>query len=267
MHKVGLTTQTRIRMLLQVDSHAANRTTEMDWFADARLCCVGPAEDNIFFKGTLARTRVVKEQPELPPTKDLLYLTGLEAGEDLTTEGRAKDLLFKYAQRGPKVTEVMLAALLDKVPLKRTDETFLVDVLPHVGDRLLATYSYSKSVPAEGHGEFKAVPVQVSNPSFPHYFQKAPKFSLARLSGIMAKDWLDEVITLKDLVQKDASSQPMEVPVKPIKVAPQPSEEMLKAVPGVWLAFKGLQSLPLKVLALQSGKAIIPNERLQAPAM
>lgn len=200
----------------------------------------------------------------MPLVKDLVYVTTMDADQDLTTEGRAKDQAFKYAQRGPVVSEVMLSALLDKVPLSPHGTMVVVDLLPHVGDRALATYNYSKSVAAEGRGGFKHVVVTLENSSFPPAFKRSAKYAIQRVKNAIFKDWLSGAITLHEPRRQVDGSTAL-VPVRPVTQIPSPTEEQLKKVPGTLLAYKGLHSLPLTVCMVTGGKAVIKEERLQAP--
>ena len=145
---------------MQVDPTMANHSSDLHWFADARLCCTGQASENVFFKGSLACTRVIKEQPTMPLVQDLVHIT---TDQYFTKEEPAKDQAFEKAQRGPGVSQVMLSSLLDGVPLSPQSTAVVVDPLPHEGDRILATYS----VAAEGRGTFKHVVVMLDNSRAP----------------------------------------------------------------------------------------------------
>ena len=80
----GLKTQIRVRMFFDMHASVANKTSEMDWWADGRILSSSDSiGENFWLKHSeLARIRRVREAPTLPHTKDpasdMLRCTGCE---------------------------------------------------------------------------------------------------------------------------------------------------------------------------------------------
>ena len=126
LSKVGLKTQLRVRMLLDPPETARNMTSQMDWWADGRLCFFGEAEDNFWrHRSELARTRRVNQKGMLPEAYDMVDLTSLNPDDDINTSCRIPDLSDKMAQRGPDVAEAQLSALFTKSACKHGSDTWL----------------------------------------------------------------------------------------------------------------------------------------------
>lgn len=152
--KAGFQTQVRIRMVFQVHTTVAQKTSELDWWADGRLLSLSAPQENWWLKHSeLARIRRVLQEPTLPLSKDLVTITSLDENTDINASESPPDLAAKCAQRGPALAETQLAALLSKCPLQPEDETLIIDVLPHVGDRALGTHQFLKSPAAENRGK------------------------------------------------------------------------------------------------------------------
>jgi hypothetical protein len=144
----GFVNQDRIRMLLEMPPSLANKVSAIDWFADGRLCWLQPQEENFWVANSeLARTKIVREIPVLPEPSELLEVTSLDADEDLNTSTRYMDVPEKCAQRGVKVSEVQLRALLTKTKrqsvskwLGKDDRIVVVDFF-----RMLATVPWPRT--------------------------------------------------------------------------------------------------------------------------
>ena len=187
--KEGFAHQTRIRMFLSVHPSVANKTSEMDWWADGRLLSLVEPKDNYWMKHSeLARIRRVLQEPCLPQTKDLVRMTSLSADEDINVGEHAPDLEAKYAQRGPTVAEVQLTALLSKVPMQPKDETVILDLLPYVGDRVLGTYQFLRGSAGENRGLLRHIMVKLAAPGSNVGVGRAAAFAEQRLRTRVTKD-------------------------------------------------------------------------------
>lgn len=212
--------QVRWRQLFNMHPSVANKTSSLDWFVDGRLLVLGDAEENDFLKHSeLARIRCIQEQCTLPLTKDLVSVTSMDENVDVNITGVQADIPFKCAQRGPQVFELQLKALMAKVPLAPKDETVVLDLLPHVGDRQLGLHNFIKSSHADNRGLFRGVIVKFS-PSGPgqEYHTKAANFAQRRLSNRIAKEWLDRNLVLYD-TQTTSAGTTSEVAMSPMETA------------------------------------------------
>jgi hypothetical protein len=260
--KEGFVTQTRIRMMFNMPASIANKTSEMDWWGDGRLLSLVEPKDNFWLRSSeLARIRRVQQEPTLPCTKDLVSLRCLDANQEINIGDAIPDLAAKYAQRGPGVAEVQLAALMQKVPLSPKDETILIDPLPYVGDRALGTFQFLRSTAAENKGTFKHVVMKMHGAGATANYAKAAVFSEARLRARITKEWLSRTLVLHEM-QVSGSGQEMEVPVFPVEAVPPPTEAQLQTVPGALAAYRGLAGLKLQACGLQGPKVKILPDRL-----
>ena len=110
----------------------------------------------------LSRTRIVPEVPVLPLSKDLITLTSMNENEDINQEARAPDIQAKCAQRGPQVAETQLLALLAKTPLTTKDEVVVLDLMPYVGDRAMASHTIVKTANTEAKAKLRHVVVGIT---------------------------------------------------------------------------------------------------------
>jgi hypothetical protein len=95
-------------MFFNLHPSVANKTSEMDWWADGRVLCLDQVESNFFpSHSELARTRRVMQEPVLPLSKDLVSVTALDENIDINVYEGAPDLAAKCAQRGPTVAEIV----------------------------------------------------------------------------------------------------------------------------------------------------------------
>ena len=261
LKRAGFCVQRRIRMLLAVHPSVANKTTELDWWADGRMGVLAKEEKGLsnwwFGNSELARTRRVADSPMLPQTKDLVALTSMNADEDVNQDARAPDVAAKCAQRGPGVAEVQLAALLAKTPLGPKDETVIIDLMPYVGDRAIGVYNYAKSPAAENQGRFRHVIVKMTGSPKD---ERAALFTVRRLANIITKEWLRRSIVLHDTV-RDMRGE-TEVAVYPSDVVPPPTDEQLRSIKGGAAAWRGLAALEFKTCFVRGSKVKIQPARL-----
>lgn len=260
--KVGFVTQLRVRMLLTLHPSVANKTSEMDWWVDGRIMSLGDAASNFLLSHSeLARTRRVMHEPSLPLSKDLVSITSMDENEDVNSSMCAPDLGAKCAQRGPYVAEIQLSSLLHKVPLEAKDQTLIVDLFPHVGDRALGTHLFIKSGNAEGRGGFRHVLVKLVGSGVSKSHARAVTFAERRVSNWIAKEWLSRSLVLHDAT-KNAMGVTTETAVYPVDTVPPPTEEQLRTIPGAYVAWKGLDSLSLKTMMVRGTKVKLSLERL-----
>ena len=232
-----------------------------------RLLYTGDTTKNVFkLRSELARAGTVQGTAVLPTTAKLVSLSSGDPNEDLFTERSQRSLAARYAQRGPDVAQLQLAALLEKVPLKPTDEVVIVDLHPHVGDRILGTYQFGKSPLADTRGTFKALIVDQASKKAQPYHHKAAVWTHNRILKVLCEDWLAGTFGLTDLVPQ-AGGPPQEVRIHPTQACPAPTEAELAAIPGALAAYRGLQGLVLKTLYITGGKCHILPERLRAPLL
>lgn len=223
--KSGFTSQLRIRQLFDLHPSVANKTEALDWFADGRLMCIGEAKDNWFLQHSeMARTRRVMQVCTLPLAKDLVPMHSLSENADINVKPFQADVPFKCAQRGPHVAEVQLTSLLHKVPLDAKDETVIIDVMPHVGDRQLGIHQFIKSQAAENRGLFRGVIVNLvaKGGNAGEYHAKATAITQRRLSNQIFKEWFDRSMVLYDS-QQSAAGVITEVPVYPVDTVQAPA--------------------------------------------
>jgi hypothetical protein len=259
--KEGFNSQTRIRMFFNMHPSVANKTSEMDWWADGRILCQSDgAEGNFWAKHSeLARIRRVREEPWLPHSRDLVSIASLNPNEDINQTESSPDLATKYAQRGPGVAEIQLAALFTKVPLQPKDETIIIDPLPFVGDRAVGTYQFMRSAAMENRGRIRHVVVKLAGAG--STFSKAAQYTQQRLKSRATQDWLSRSLVLHE-TQHNNLGHSMEVAVYPSEVVPPPTNEQLQATPGAWSAHRGLANMRLLACAMRGSKIKILPERL-----
>ena len=267
--KAGFTFQQRIRQVVTMHSSVALKTSELDWRIDGRLLSipqvgVDGVNPNFFMNpggpgSELSRTRRVMQEAPLPQSKDLVSLTSLSPDEEINVSDRSMDVAAKVAQRGPGVAEVQLQALFHKLPLSPKDETIILDPLPYVGDRVLGTYEFCKSLDSQGRGRIRHIICKfASNPSL----AKAAAFSEQRLSTRLGKEWLNKAIVLHDAQESETGGK-QEVPVFPNDIAPPPTEDQLRQCgPGALVAYRGLSALNFKTLYIRGATVQILPERL-----
>lgn len=190
--------------------------------------------------------------------QDLVAIASPNPNEDINQGEMIPDLATKYAQRGPTVAEVQLAALFAKVPLLPKDETLIIDPLPFVGDRALGTYQFLRSAAMEGRGKLRHVVVKLGSAN---QFVKAAAYTEQRLRTRFTKDWLARSLVLHEM-QSNSAGLKVEVPVFPCEAVPPPSDEQLHSLPGAWAAHRGLAGLKLLACGLRGPKVVILPERL-----
>jgi len=263
--KTGFTSTRRLRMLLSLHASVAKKTSELEWFVDGALTAYQTPADreagtpNWWLSSSeLARTHIVKEQPMLPLSKDLVPLTSMSENDDINTEARAPDLQAKCAQRGPLVAETQLLSLLAKTPLTAKDEVVIVDLLPFVGDRALATHNMVKEANTEVKAKLRHIVVGVT--SDPKAGMRCASFALKRVSNTMRNEWFAKQLVLHDRVQ--SASGIADVPVHPCDACPPPTPEQLRTIKGGEQAYKGLAGVDFKVCVLQGSKVKIQAARL-----
>jgi hypothetical protein len=257
----GFLVQKRVRMLLSVHPTVANKLSELDLFADGRVMLLSKDAKETktwWHQGSeIARTGRITEQPQLAQSKDLVQLTSMDADADINQDARPPDLAAKCAQRGPSVALAQLAALIPKGVLQAKDELLVIDMLPYVGDRAVATYSFSKSQAAEGQGRIRHVLVQLQSKE---KADKAAVFSERRVANIITKEWLSRTVILKDTVSDWRGET--EEPVYPNDTVPPPTDEQLRSIQGGVAAYKGLSALEFKACSLRGGRVMIQPAKL-----
>jgi hypothetical protein len=260
----GFVNQDRIRMLLEMPPSLANKVSAIDWFADGRLCWLQPQEENFWVANSeLARTKIVREIPVLPEPSELLEVTSLDADEDLNTSTRYMDVPEKCAQRGVKVSEVQLRALLTKTKrqsaskwLGKDDRIVVVDFFPHVGDRAMATYELVKA--SDSTQSFHHVLVGVGGAQHSKFL----KYTAQRLAHQAALDWMDGHLKLHATVQQSNGLQ-VEEQVKPETDAPEVTEDEIRKVPGAWEAYLGISKLELQVCSVVGSRITIRQDKVK----
>ena len=259
LKKSGFMVQKRVRMLLSVHPSVMNKVSEMDLFADGRLAMLAkdPKETKAWWPqlSEMFRTGRIAEQPQLPQSKDLVHLTSMEADADVNQDARPPDVQAKCAQRGPAVALAQLSAVIPKGIFEAKDELLVVDVLPYVGDRALATYNYTKS--NEGQGRIRHVLVALQTKE---RVDKAASFTTKRLGNIITKEWLNRTVILKDTVTDWRGET--EDPVYPCDSVPAPTEDQLRSIQGGVAAYKGLSALELKACYLRGSRIKIQPAKL-----
>jgi hypothetical protein len=189
-------TNLRFRQVFSMHPSVANKTSEVEWFCDGRLACIGDIKDNDFLKSSeLARIRRVLEECQLPQLHELVPLSSLDENEDINQVAIRTTTAVKSAQRGPRIAEVQLSALLQKVDLSPKDLTVVVDLMPYVGDRTVALHNFMKSQAAENKGAFRGVVVQQGLKSNDYNF-KAALFARQRLKVLMMQEWQSRSLVL-----------------------------------------------------------------------
>jgi hypothetical protein len=263
LRKAGFLVQRRIRMGLTLHPTVANKTSELEWFADGRLAMLAKTEADIkdwwVNSSELARIKRVVEVPQLPLAKDIVPLSSMDPDAEINQESRSPDMAAKCAQRGPAVAEVQLKSLLAKASWTKADELVIIDLLPYVGDRVLGSYNFAKSPEAENIGRIRHLILTIQAEGKK---DKAAAFSVKRLSNIMNREWLNRTIVLKNTT-KDALVNLKNVPVYPSDSVPPPTEEQLRSIMGGVNAYKGMASLPLKVCYLRGSKVKIQPSKLE----
>jgi hypothetical protein len=256
----GFHSQTRVRMFFSMHPSVTNKMSEMDWWGEGRILSTG--EGNFWVANSeLARTMCVGEKPRLPLVKDMVSMTSQDPNEDINKHWwcAPQDMATKYAQRGPGVSQVQLAALLNKVPLQPNDETIIIDPYPYVGDRALATYHLMRSTAMENRGRLRHVVVKPMGVG--GACSKPAVFTQQRLRSQATRDWFSRTLVLHEM-QQNSLGDLVNVAVCPSELVPQPTNEQLQAAPGAWQAFCGLASMHLRACALRGPKVRILPERL-----
>ena len=261
LKKSGFLVQKRVRMLLSAHPSVINKLSEMDLFADGRIAMLSkdPKETKLWWHqgSELSRTGKITEQPQLPQSKDLIHLTSMDPDADMNQDARAPDVAAKCAQRGPAVALAQLVALIPKGALQAKDELLVLDMMPYVGDRAVATYNFTKSHLAEGQGRIRHVLVQLSSKD---KSDKAASFSERRVANIISKEWLSRTIILKDTVKDYRGAT--EEPVYPNDTVLPPTDEQLRSIHGGVAAYKGLSALELKACFVRGSRIKIQPARL-----
>jgi hypothetical protein len=261
LKKCGFLVQKRVRMLLSVHPSVINKVSEMDLFADGRLAMLAkdPKDAKTWWPQTseMFRTGRISEQPQLPQSKDLVHLTSMDADTDVNQDARPPDVAAKCAQRGPAVALAQLSAIIPKGIFQPKDELLVVDVMPYVGDRALASYNYTKSQSAEGQGRIRHVLVQLQTKD---RADKAATFTERRLANVITKEWLSRTVILKDTVTDWRGET--EEPVYPNDAVPAPTDEQLRSIQGGVAAYKGLAALELKACYLRGSRVKIQPAKL-----
>ena len=261
LKKSGFMVQKRVRMLLSVHPSVINKVSEMDLFADGRLAMLSkdPKDTKTWWPqlSEMFRTGRISEQPQLPQSKDLVHLTSMDADTDVNQDARPPDVPAKCAQRGPAVALAQLSAIIPKGTLQAKDEMLVIDVLPYVGDRAVATYNYTKSSLSDGQGRIRHVLVQLQTKD---KADKAATFTERRLTNIVTKEWLSRTVILKDRVTDWRGET--EEPVYPNDSVPAPTEEQLRSIQGGVAAYKGLSALELKACFLRGSRVKIQPAKI-----
>jgi hypothetical protein len=261
LKKCGFLVQKRVRMLLGIHPSVINKVSEMDLFADGRLAMLAKdAKETKTWWPQLSemfRTGRISEQPQLPQSKDLVQLTSMDADSDVNQDARPPDVAAKCAQRGPGVALAQLSAIIPKGTFQPKDELLVVDVMPYVGDRAVATYNFTKSQAAEGQGRIRHVLVQLQTKD---KTDRAASFSERRLANIITKEWLSRTVILKDKVTDWRGET--EEPVYPNDAVPAPTDEQLRSIQGGVAAYKGLSALELKACYLRGSRIKIQPAKL-----
>lgn len=252
--KAGFSTQERVRQMVDMPLHVSNKVSQLDWWVDLRMCCLGDPKDNWLMQGSeLYRTRAVFERAVVTDPDDLIDVVSLEADEDLNTGERYQDVNAKVAQRGVFVAKAQVAALLAKSKrgefewIKPSTKVLVLDMTPFVGDRAMA----SLSMLAEPVKQCSLVHiiVQVGKGAS----AKHGEFTSKRVKQTVAAQWFEDKIELKDDHGRN---------VKFVTVVPEPSPAELKMLPGAAIAHKGLRQLDLSVCVLSGNRVQIRPDKL-----
>ena len=252
--KAGFAHQDRVRQLVDMPDSISNKVSQLDWFVDSRLCCMGEPVSNFWVKGSeLCRTKAIMERACVSDPDDLIDCTSLQADEDLNTSDRHQDIAGKLAQRGVEVAKAQIRALLSKSKRGGTEwltpETMVsvLDLTPFVGDRALATLSLREELKSEtqlSHCTFQVGKGVSANHA---------EFCAKCVAQHVATLWFDSKIELTDFAGR---------PVKVDPCVPEPTPAELKMHPTAELAYKGIRNLDFKVCTLVGGKVLLRPDKL-----
>ena len=234
----GLDASRSVRSILRPHPSSENRTTEFPWWSDARLITVDDPdlEANVWLKTQVARTRRFHTEFVLPATDDLLDVTDMIADKGLSSSN-SRDCFFKACQKGPSFSTECFRSLFE--PSKNWDAksvTFVVDLSPHAGDRAVGMRGYVRSL-GGGHqmGHISYIGVGVGPPA--SHSQTGAKFSERRVGQLLAKEWMEKTLALKDGDRV----------VEPVQMVPEPTAAEFDMIPHAKDAYTGLSTLELKV--------------------
>jgi len=177
---------------------------------------------------------------------------------------RYLDVPEKCAQRGVKVSEAQLKALLTKSRRQNTkkwlgsDDVLLVlDFHPHVGDRAMASYELLKNLDGP-LGNVHHIVVGVGSGQH----SKFSKFALQRVANEAASEWLDGKLKLHTVVKHPNGASVTEE-VKPERDPPEPTEEELRKTPGALEAYRGVGKLQFQACTVVGSKLVIRPDKLK----
>ena len=279
LKKAGFGAQQQVRMLFTPPANIQSSLRIGDWHADSRLCYLSPndlaARGLLAGKGMegnewrmhseLARTTCVTNRPTLPNAHEYVRVTC----DDMELSNQSIDTKIdkeaKAAQRGPLVAAAYMEALFTKAAVSSVEgcppqwlepgqETIILDITPHVGDRAMGTLMMLDD---PKYGTLRHI---ILDSGYKRMGQGA-SFTLARVSNATAEQWMNRTRVLHDRVQ-DGVGTFSKVARQPLDSVPDPDEALLKETPGAYEAWKGLSSLDLKVCVVRGPKIVVAPEKV-----
>ena len=177
---------------------------------------------------------------------------------------RYMDVPEKCAQRGVRVSEVQLKAILTKSRrhtmkswLGKDDSVLLLDFHPHVGDRAMASYEFLKNLDGT-LGNMHHIMVGVGSGQH----SKFMKFAVQRVANEAATEWLDGNLKLHTVVKHtNGTTETQEV--KPERDLPEPTEDELRKTPGALEAYRGVAKLQFQLCTSAGSKVVIRPDKLK----
>ena len=247
----GLDASRSVRSMLRPHPSSENKTTEFPWWSDARLITVDDPdlEANVWLKTQVARTRRFHTEFVLPATEDLLEITSMIADTGLSSS-QNRDVYFRACQKGPSFSTECFRSLFE--PAKNWEAksaTYIIDLSPHAGDRAVGLRGYLRSLGGSRQmGHFTYIGVGVGQPG--SHSQTGARFTERRLAQLLAKEWMEKTLTLKDGDRV----------VEPDQIVPEPTAAEFEMIPHAKDAYVGMTTLELKVCAWNGTKVQIKPE-------
>lgn len=156
------------------------------------------------------------------------------------------DPAFKAAQKGEKAAERQLEGLMEGLKLGPKDTILFLDLLPHAGDRAKAVRNLQKKDPTGTKGKWMYMGCATG------LARDRLDFPKKRVAIDLAKDWLNAGI---DFFKTDAQGNLTKV--RPNRVVPDPTDEMLTRITGAKAAWDGASKLTWQALQLQGSRLIL----------
>ena len=207
------------------------------WFSKGKLVTAllprAANGENLFIARCLAHRQQILGDQILPKAEGLQPVTSLDENDVVRTGDIHMDQTFKAAQKGSKVAETQLEALLERKPNGPKDVIMITDMFPHAGDHCKATRDLAKGKSLDS--VYMACAGQGAAKYMAFYKRRLECDPFKDWATGLFKDWATGNL---EFTRTDHEGNVM--PVRPCRKVPAPSQEQhLAASPGALFRLAG----------------------------